>query len=97
MHGNSEIQIYSVENSSSFRATCIVRCVNGTIRPSQVYRLNSTDDKDERFNAKVEWIERFGKRATLIDSPHSAKMEFTGEELFKLTKGLIISSSIIME
>ncbi|GGQ83261.1 hypothetical protein GCM10010250_63340 [Streptomyces althioticus] len=86
-----KLQIYSVEDRGPTRATCVVRCVGGIARTGHRFTVNSAPDSSgENMPITLTRIIRYGETVNFVDPPHNAKVDFSGEGVSALARGVIV-------
>jgi hypothetical protein len=90
----AKLQIYSVEESTTNTAVCIVRCVGGIARTGQQFESPSgIDGGGNQSRLTLDWIRRYEQPADFLEPPHSAKVHFSSREIIDLKKGAIITAA----
>ena len=88
-----KLQIYSVEDRGPTHATCVVRCVGGVARTGHRFTTNSAPDSlGENISITLTRIIRYGETVDFVDPPHNAKVDFSGEGVSVLERGVSVVS-----
>lgn len=77
---NKRIAIEIINETTSNSAVCIVRCLEGTVSPGDVFdAARSADGQFHEISLRVTGIWRNEKKPTdLLDPPHIAKLALSG-------------------
>ncbi|WP_455352650.1 hypothetical protein [Streptomyces sp. SYSU K217416] len=84
----SEVQIESIERLSATDAVCIVRCIAGIARPGQRFTVQESPTVEGVSGSlHLSWVDRYGRRVEILDSPHAAKVLLVGAQVEDLKAG----------
>jgi hypothetical protein len=85
MASSARIRVEHTEEATADRAVCVVRCLEGAVSPGDVFdAATSTGGEDTRVSLRVGRIWRYDRPVDLLDPPHSAKVELTGQGTLSL-------------
>lgn len=91
-----KLQIHSVEDRGPAHATCIVRCVGGVARVGHRFTVDSAPDSSVADSSiTLARIIRYNRTVDLVDPPHNAKVDFSGEGARALVRGVIAVSETL--
>jgi hypothetical protein len=91
---STRVVIERLENATGSRATCIMRCLEGSVSPGSSFdTATSPGGIASPATVRVAAIWRYGRQADLLDPPHSAKLEISGDGLLSLHEGVQLSAS----
>ena len=94
--GIGKLQIYSIEESGTGEATCIVRCVGGIVRVGCQFDVGSVavvpEVPEVPSAVTLDWIDRYERRVDLLRPPRSAKIHLSGKAVVTLQRGVILTA-----
>jgi hypothetical protein len=78
----ARISLEHVEDVVADTATCIVRCLEGTVSVGDVFNVaTSANGAAVTVSMRVVRIWRYGRVADLLDPPHTAKLELASQDV----------------
>lgn len=73
------LRVESVTDYDDTHATCIVRCVQGSVKVGDVISCGrSQEGRTQELLLRLEMILRYERAVSLLDTPHVAKIKVAG-------------------
>lgn len=85
----SRIGIELVEQSSGEQASCLVRCLEGTVLVGQVFdRLEGPGSAVRPVSLRLTGLLRYDREVEFFDPPHTGRARLTGTGVGELAQGM---------